>query len=157
MTGESWDATTYETINEPQLAWAREIIARGAFRPGERVLDAGCGGGSVTKLLLETGVDVIAVDADPAMVAKARETLPDRVPVLQQSLLDLELDAPVDAVFSCAVFHWINDHDTLFARLHAALRSGGRLVAQCGGHGNIAHVLEVVGGRTTTHRFATAE
>src|SRR5207244_8478409 len=56
-----------------------------------------------------------------------------------------DLDDPVDAIFSNAVFHWVPDHDRLFARLHAALRPGGRLVAQCGGHGNIAKVREISG------------
>lgn len=159
MASSSWDAAAYEQVADPQERWAREIIARGGFRAGERVLDAGCGGGRVTRLLLETGADVVAVDADPAMVAKARETLPASVPVLEQDLLDLDLGeaGPVDAVFSCAVFHWITDHDRLFARLRAALRPGGRLVAQCGGHGNIARVLEVVGERPGTWRYATAE
>jgi trans-aconitate 2-methyltransferase len=58
--------------------------------------------------------------------------------VIASDLLALELDTPVDAVFSSAVFHWIADHDALFARLHAALAPGGRIVAQCGGEGNIA-------------------
>jgi trans-aconitate 2-methyltransferase len=153
----SWDAETYEKVASPQQAWAREIIARGDFQAGELVLDAGCGGGGVTKLLLETGVRVIAVDADAAMVAKAREKLPPEVPVLQQSLLELSVDEPVDAVFSCAVFHWISDHDRLFERLHAALKPGGRLVAQCGGPGNIAKVLEQIGDRPDPHFFASPE
>ena len=50
---------------------------------------------------------------------------------------ELELEEPVDAILSTATFHWIADHERLFARLHAALRPGGRLVAQCGGEGNI--------------------
>jgi trans-aconitate 2-methyltransferase len=153
----SWDAQTYEQIADPQFGWAKEIIARGGFAPGERVLDAGCGGGRVTKLLLERGLDVVAVDGDAAMVAKARETLPDTVPVIEQDLLDLELDEPVDAVFSCAVFHWITDHDRLFARLHAALKPGGRLIAQCGGHGNIADVIAALGERPGRWLYATAE
>ena len=53
------------------------------------------------------------------------------------SLTELELEEPVDAAFSNAVFHWIKDHDALFERLHAALRPGAPLVAQCGGKGNI--------------------
>ena len=55
-------------------------------------------------------------------------------------LLELELDEPVDAIVSTATFHWILDHDRLFARLRGALKPGGRLVAQCGGEGNIAAV-----------------
>ncbi len=153
----SWDAAAYDRLADPQEQWAREIIARSEIRRGERVLDAGCGSGRVTKLLLERTDDVVAVDGDPAMVDKARAELPASVPVLHQDLLELSVDAPVDVVFSCAVFHWITDHETLFARLHAALRPGGRLVAQCGGFGNIAHVLEVVGERPGTWLYATAE
>jgi trans-aconitate 2-methyltransferase len=152
-----WDAATYDRVAAPQEQWTREILARARFRPGELVLDAGCGSGRATRLLLERGLRVIAVDADPAMVAKARETLPAEVPVLKQDLLELELDAPVDGIFSGAVFHWITDHERLFARLRAALEPGGRLVAQCGGHGNIARVLEAVGGRPGTWLYATAE
>jgi len=91
------------------------------------------------------------------MVAKARETLPPEVPVLHQDLLELTLDEPVDAVFSCAVFHWITDHDRLFQRIHDVLKPGGRLVAQCGGHGNIARVIEAIGERPGRWLYATAE
>jgi trans-aconitate 2-methyltransferase len=153
----SWDADTYDRVADPQEQWAREILARAGFAPGERVLDAGCGSGRVTRLLLDLGADVVAVDGDAAMVAKAREALPASVPVLHQDLLELELDAQVDAIFSCAVFHWITDHERLFARLHAALRPGGRLVAQCGGHGNIAKVVAAVPERTSPWLYATPE
>ena len=153
----SWDADTYDAVADPQEQWAREILARADFAPGQTVLDAGCGSGRVTKLLLELGVDVVAVDADEAMVAKAREALPPEVPVERQDLLDLVLDEPVDAVFSCAVFHWIHDHERLFERLHAALKPGGRLVAQCGGHGNIANVVAAMAEESPRHNFATPQ
>ena len=153
----SWDADTYDRVADPQEAWAREILARAGFTPGQTVLDAGCGSGRVTELLLEQGVRVIGVDADAAMVAKARERLGDRAEVQQQDLLDLRLDEPVDAIFSCAVFHWITDHERLFARLHAALKPGGRLVAQCGGHGNIAKVVAAVPDRPSPWLYATPE
>lgn len=152
----SWDAQTYDKVADPQEAWAREVLERAGIGPDDVVLDAGCGTGRTTRLLLERTRHVIGVDADPAMVAKARENLPG-VPILQQDLLELDLDEPVDVVFSGAVFHWITDHERLFERLHAALRPGGRLVAQCGGHGNIARVLEVVGERPGTWLYATPE
>jgi trans-aconitate 2-methyltransferase len=143
----TWDAETYEKVADPQAAWADEIIARSGIRDGDVVLDAGCGGGRVTLKLLELTPNVIAVDADPNMVEKARESLPESVPVYHQDLLELDIPDKVDVVFSCAVFHWITDHERLFERLHAALRPGGRLVAQCGGYGNIQNVLDVVGER----------
>jgi trans-aconitate 2-methyltransferase len=152
-----WDAATYEKVADPQASWAREIIARSAIQPQESVLDAGCGGGRVTQMLLELTPNVIAVDADEAMVEKARQTLPKTVPVVHQSLLELELERPVDVVFSCAVFHWITDHERLFERLHRVLRPGGRLIAQCGGQGNIAGVLDIIGERPGRWLYADGE
>ena len=135
-----WDAKTYHRISAPHQDWAEALFDRLALRGDETVLDAGCGSGRVTLKLADRvpGGRVIAVDGAPSMVAQARELLGDRATVLQSDLVALELGEQVDAVFSSAVFHWIADHDALFTRLHAALRPGGRIVAQCGGAGNIA-------------------
>ena len=97
---------------------------------------------------------VIAVDAAPSMVAQARELLPAGIDVRRADLLELDLGEPVDAVFSTATFHWIADHDRLFARLHAALAPGGRLVAQCGGHGNVDAVKRAGAAVARDERFA---
>jgi trans-aconitate 2-methyltransferase len=136
-----WDAATYHRVGTPQARWAERVLERLDLRGDETVLDAGCGSGRVTAMLLERLPEgrVIAVDSSPSMVAAARGALPaDRVDTMVCNLVDLELDEPVDAVFSNAVFHWVLDHDRLFERLHAALRPGGQLVAQCGSEGNIA-------------------
>ena len=135
-----WDAAAYDRVSAPQVEWALKVLERLPLRGDETVLDAGCGSGRVTRLLLERlpRGHVVAVDSAPSMVAHAREALdPERATVLQANLTELVLDEPVDAAFSNAVLHWIGDHDALFARLHAALRPGGRLVAQCGGEGNV--------------------
>jgi trans-aconitate 2-methyltransferase len=136
-----WDAATYDRVSAPQVAWAERVLARLPLRGDETVLDAGCGSGRVTRMLLERLPDgqVVAVDSTPSMVEHARDALdPGRATVLLADLTELELDEPVDAVFSNAVFHWIPDHEALFARLYDALRPRGRLVAQCGGKGNVA-------------------
>ena len=78
------------------------------------------------------------------MIAKARERLGDRASYLVADLAELELDEPVDLIFSTATFHWITDHERLFERLRAALVPGGRLVAQCGGQGNVAEHTAVI-------------
>jgi trans-aconitate 2-methyltransferase len=145
VTPREWDAATYDRVSRPQLEWGRAVLERLALRGDERVLDAGCGSGRVTAELvrrLPQG-QVVAVDASAAMVARAREALPPNVRVVQADLLALELDEPVDAVFSTATFHWILDHGRLFDRLHALLRPGGRLVAQCGGAGNLSSFLAI--------------
>jgi trans-aconitate 2-methyltransferase len=120
----------------------RDVLDRLPLAGDETVLDAGCGTGRVTRLLLERlpRGRVIAVDASPAMVATARANLPDEVDVHQADLADFALDEPVDAILSTATFHWIGDHDALFACLARALEPGGRLEAQCGGQGNVARL-----------------
>jgi trans-aconitate 2-methyltransferase len=133
-----WDGQSYDRISGPMEALGREVLARLALRGDETVLDAGCGSGRITEVLIERlpRGRVIAVDASQSMVDAAHERLPD-ADVRLVDLLELELDEPVGAILSTATFHWIADHERLFARLHAALRPGGRLVAQCGGSGNI--------------------
>ncbi|HEV2975578.1 MAG TPA: methyltransferase domain-containing protein [Solirubrobacteraceae bacterium] len=134
----TWDGQSYDRISGPMEALGLEVLDRLDLCGEETVLDAGCGSGRITQALIERlpGGHVIALDASPSMVAAARERLPG-ADVRCVDLLDLDLDEPVDAILSTATFHWILDHERLFARLHAALRPGGRLVAQCGGAGNI--------------------
>jgi len=141
-----WDAATYDRVSTPQVEWAEGVLDRLELRGDETVLDAGCGSGRVTKLLLERLPQgrVIAVDAAPAMVAKAREALGERADVQLQDLSELRLGEQVDAVFSNAVFHWVRDHERLFTRLFAALKPGGRIEAQCGGAGNVERFHEAV-------------
>jgi trans-aconitate 2-methyltransferase len=136
-----WDAATYDRVSAPQVEWAERVLERLPLRGDETVLDAGCGSGRVTQMLLERlpRGHVVAVDSAESMVEHARQALdPERATVFRADLTDLSLGEPVDAAFSNAAFHWIPDHDALFARLHDALRPGGLLVAQCGGRGNVA-------------------
>jgi trans-aconitate 2-methyltransferase len=142
-----WDASTYDRVAAPQEEWAREVLGRLPLSGSETVLDAGCGSGRVTRLLLERvpGGRVIGVDASPSMIAAARSALPDeRVTFICADLLDLSLEEPVDAAFSNATFHWVGDHERLFARLAAAIAPGGPLVAQCGAEGNVEEVMRAI-------------
>jgi trans-aconitate 2-methyltransferase len=134
-----WDAVTYDRISDPQFGWALEQLERLPLQGDEVVLDAGCGSGRVTAELAERVPRgrVYGVDVSPAMVEHAREALDDRATILCQDLVALQLPEPVDVVFSNATFHWIHDHDGVFAAIHRSLKPGGRLLAQCGGRGNI--------------------
>jgi trans-aconitate 2-methyltransferase len=132
-------------VAEPQLVWGLRVLERLPLAGDERVLDAGCGSGRLTARLagrLPRG-RVLAVDLSANMVRAARRELaPLPCDVVQADLARLPVRAAVDAVFSAATFHWVLDHDALFASLRAALRPGGRLVAQCGGAGNLDVVHE---------------
>ena len=141
-----WDAETYDAIADPQFEWGVEVLEGIELAGDETVLDAGAGSGRVTERLLERLPDgrVIALDGSKDMIEKARERLGDSVDYLVMDLAELELPEPVDLVFSTATFHWVLDHDNLFRRVHDALKLGGRLVAQCGGAGNVAGLAEAI-------------
>ncbi len=146
MSARDWDAATYDRVSTPQVRWALEVLDRLPLKGDETVLDAGCGSGRVTQLLEERLPDgkVIAVDGSASMAEKAREALRPDAEVFVSDLTEIDLHEVADAVFSNAVFHWIPDHDQLFKRMHEALKPGGRLVAQCGGAGNVEAFHEVL-------------
>jgi trans-aconitate 2-methyltransferase len=138
VTTRQWDGRSYDRISAPMESLGRELLARLELRGDELVLDVGCGSGRITEALIERlpRGRVIALDASHSMVAAARRRLP-QADVRLMDTLALELEEPVDAILSTATFHWIAHHERLFRRLRAALRPGGRLLAQCGGEGNI--------------------
>lgn len=138
-----WDAASYDRLPIPMTGWGLEVLGRLELRGDETVLDAGCGTGQVTEALRERlpRGRVIALDASPSMLARALERLgADRVTYLEHDLMDPIPIDQVDAVLSTATFHWVPDHDRLFANLAAVLKTGGQLVAQCGGWGNLERV-----------------
>jgi trans-aconitate 2-methyltransferase len=141
-----WNAISYDAVARPVQALGHTLLDRLELQGGETVLDAGCGSGAVTAALVDRVPRgrVIAVDGAPTMVAEARARLGDRADVRLADLSGLELETPVDVVFSSATFHWVPDHETLFRRLHAVLKPGGRLLAQYGGDGNIAEVRAAI-------------
>jgi len=143
MATREWDGAAYDRLSTPMERLGREVLDRLALRGDETVLDAGCGSGRLTELLIERVPDgrVIGVDASPSMIDAARDRLGGDADLRVADLVGLDLGGEtVDVVFSTATFHWISDHDALFASLRRALHDGGRLVAQCGGAGNIASV-----------------
>ena len=162
-----WDAATYDRIAGPQARWGSSVIERLPLRGDELVLDAGCGSGRVTQQLLDRlpNGHVVALDASAAMLDEARRRLAayaDRVEYIHADLAaPLPVRRPVEAILSTATFHWVLDHDALFRHLAQVIVPGGRLVAQCGGRGNIASVeaiLEDLGeGSHRVHYFAGPE
>jgi trans-aconitate 2-methyltransferase len=162
-----WNAASYDRVADPQARWGAEVLERLQLEGDETVLDAGCGTGRVTELLadrLPRG-RVVALDRSAGMLDEARRRLArfgGRVSYVQADLgRPLPIDEQVDAILSTATFHWVPDHDALFANLAAVLRPGGWLVAQCGGFSNIATLLrvarEVQPGFRRQHNFQTAE
>ena len=125
-----WNAVSYDRVADPQARWGAEVLMRLPLAGDERVLDAGCGTGRVTQLLL-TRVprgEVVALDASAAMLDEARKRLAQwRSGALRPGgpRAATAHHEPVDAILSTATFHWVPDHDALFANLAAVLRPGG--------------------------------
>ena len=144
-----WDARSYHRLAAPQAEWGQAVLDRLPLAGDETVVDAGCGSGRVTRMLLERlpRGKVIGVDGSASMIEEARGALGgygERVDLVLSDLTDFVVAEPVDAVFSNATFHWILDHDALFARMYEVLRPGGLMVAQCGGAGNVAELEEAI-------------
>jgi trans-aconitate 2-methyltransferase len=110
------------------------------------VLDIGCGTGRLTEKLLQRlpRGRVLAIDLSSNMLQVARDYLrPSSASRIQLAIADaasLPVGGRADAIFSTATFHWVLDHPRLFRSLHAALKPGGQLVAQCGGGANLARI-----------------
>ena len=139
-----WDAASYHRVSGPQTSWGQRVLDRLELRGDERTIDAGCGTGRLTGELLERlpRGRVIAIDRSWNMLLTARANLRpsygDRLAFVQVELPRLPFDSWADLVFSTATFHWVRDHDALFAAILESLRPGGRVFAQCGGGPNLA-------------------
>ena len=139
-----WDATSYHKVAEPQTAWGRRVLSRLVLDGGEGVIDAGCGTGRLTAelmALLPRG-RLVAIDRSWNMLLTARANLRpefgNRISYVRVELPDWPFCEWADLVFSTATFHWVPNHDALFANIWRALTPGGRLFAQCGGGPNLA-------------------
>jgi len=136
-----WDAARYHRISDPQLAWGRAVTARLEPAAGERILDIGCGTGRLTaEIAARPEIRVVGLDHSAAMLQEAARhaaTLKAPPMYVRGDGAALPFVDAFDAVFSAATFHWIPDHDRLFASVFTALRPGGRFIAQAGGAGNL--------------------
>ena len=119
-------------------AAALELLAP---KPGELILDLGCGDGVLTRRIMDSGARVIGLDASEAMVEAARARGVDAF-VADAQALGLESQAArfgqFDAVFSNAALHWMLDPDAVASGVFSMLKPGGRFAGEMGGEGNIA-------------------
>lgn len=154
-----WNAQVYARVSEPQFLWGQRVLARLPLGGDEVVVDAGCGTGRLTEILAERlhRGRVIAIDASQSMLDQARAHLArfgHRVEFVRADVATHVVVPPVDAVFSTATFHWVQDHDRLFATIRASLRPGGSLVSQFGGGSNLARVRARTSALRASAQFA---
>ena len=145
-----WDAARYAKDFAFIPALGQQVLELAGARPGERVLDLGCGDGQLTQKLIDTGADVIGVDASAAMIELACNR---GVDARHCDACALPFEAEFDLVFSNAVLHWIKDHDALLSAVRRALKPDGRFVAECGGFGNVAAITSTLFAVLNAHGY----
>ena len=138
---QTWNPERYATHARFVSDLGQPLLDLLAPRPGERVLDVGCGDGALTERLVAAGCRVVAIDSSPAQVRAARAR---GIDARVADACALDFDREFDALFSNAVLHWIADPDAALAGMRRALAPGGRLVAELGGHGCVAAVREAL-------------
>ena len=138
-----WDAKQYQARHSYVFEYGQAVLELLAPAAGERILDLGCGSGQLTAAIAAHGASVIGLDSSQEMLEAARAQYPELEFRLGDAA-DFSLAAPVDAVFSNAVLHWVKNADGAAACIARALIPGGRLVAEFGGHGNVRSVIAAV-------------
>ena len=139
--GQVWNAGDYATKASFVPALGEDVLALLAPKPGEKIIDIGCGDGALTLRLSERGADVVGLEPDPALAAAARER---GLAILEADAHDAFGDAAFDAAFSNAAFHWFRQPERVLANVWAALKPGGRLVVEQGGFGNVVAIVTAI-------------
>ncbi|HYA17128.1 MAG TPA: methyltransferase domain-containing protein [Bryobacteraceae bacterium] len=140
---DQWDSSLYD--GRHSFVWKKSIdlVAFLDPKPGERILDLGCGTGHLTAQIAERGAEVTGLDSSPSMVALARQNFP-RLKFMLADAREMRFDEPFDAVFSNAALHWMKDARAVVASVATALRPHGRFVFEMGVLGNISTILEAL-------------
>jgi trans-aconitate methyltransferase len=130
-----WNANLYDDKHSFVFQYGEGVLELLAVKPGERVLDLGCGTGHLAKKIQEQGAEVVGIDASPDMIAQAKENYPE-LDFNVANGANFSFHEPFDAVFTNATLHWIHDADGVIKSVYKSLKPGGRFVGEFGGKGN---------------------
>lgn len=139
-TPQAWNASLYDTKHRFVSDYGESLIDILAPMPGERILDLGCGTGHLANKIAQHGAKVVGIDNSPDMINLARHNYPELEFVAGEGAA-FHFDEPFDAIFSNAALHWIPQAEDVVRCMAAALKPGGRLVAEFGSRGNIAAII----------------
>ena len=136
-----WNSELYQSSHSYIWRYGRDLLALLDAKPGERILDVGCGTGQLSAEIAHRGAEVVGVDSSAEMIADARRNFPEvRFEVARAE--SLPYAAEFDAVLSNAALHWVPDQHGALASIARALKPGGRFVFEMGGYKNLGRVLQ---------------
>ncbi|GAF66704.1 hypothetical protein BTS2_3607 [Bacillus sp. TS-2] len=139
----NWNSTLYDEHHHFVSDYGQSLVTLLQSQKGEQILDLGCGTGDLTQKIAETGAIVKGVDHSPSMIQKAVSKYPNLTFEVGHAC-QLEDVSKYDAIFSNAVFHWIQEQDSLTSSIAKAMKTNGRLVVEFGGKGNVEKLREVL-------------
>jgi trans-aconitate methyltransferase len=148
----AWNARLYDDKHAFVFKFGEDLVQLLAPRPGERILDLGCGTGYLTDLIARSGAKIIGADNSASMIEKARTAYPE-LEFQQISATELSFDQSFDAVFSNAVLHWVLDKAAAIDGIYRSLRPGGRFVMEMGGKYNVEGIVLAVRKVLTRHHY----
>jgi len=151
-----WNANLYDDKHAFVFQYGESVLELLDVKPGERILDLGCGTGHLAKKIQEHGAEVIGIDASPEMIAQAKENYPD-LDFSVANGADFSFDEPFDAVFTNATLHWIHDADGVIKSVYKALKPGGRFVGEFGGKGNNQLMMAATGTVLKKHGYIKSD
>jgi SAM-dependent methyltransferase len=136
-----WDAADYAKVGAFVAELGGAALDLLDPQPGERILDVGCGEGTLTRKILERGATVLGIDNSPEMIAAARAVGIDAV---QLAAEDMQFFGEFDAAFSNATLHWVLEKEQAARAIYRALKPGGRFAGEMGGEGNIKNLRQAL-------------
>jgi SAM-dependent methyltransferase len=138
MNAQTWSSEGYAKNARFVTDLGMPVLELLAPKPGEHILDVGCGDGVLTKKIADLGCSVVGLDSSADFVTSARKL---GLTVVEKSASDMDFSPRFDAVFSNAALHWMKNADAVIGNIARALLPNGRFVAEMGGHGGVKTIL----------------
>lgn len=143
MPDNQWNTSLYDQKHAFVFEYGKGLIPLLDPKPGESILDLGCGSGHLTHSIAESGAHVIGIDSSANMIEAAHASYPD-IEFLVADARTFTFPFSFDAIFSNATLHWVKEADEVVQHIATALKPGGRFVAEFGGKGNVETITTAV-------------
>ncbi len=138
-----WDSNLYDQKHSYVFKYGEDLLNLLQAKPGDKILDLGCGTGYLTNLIAETGADVSGIDSSKEMINLAKQNYPALKFELMNAA-DFNFNEKFDAVFSNAVLHWVLKKEEAVSCVYNNLKKNGKFVLEMGGKDNVKKVISVL-------------